>query len=964
MKVINKNVLTLKTIQIKYIFLSLFAIVILACSTQKDKWINRNFQALNTKYNVLYNGNVALDKGIIDLKSQYKDNFWEILPVERMQTSTENILPGQTKNANFEKAETKATKAIQKRSMNIGGKEKNPQIDEAHLLLGKSRYYDQRFIPALEAFNYILYKYPESDKIYEAQIWREKTNMRLENDGLALINLRKLLKEIKFKDQVFADANATLAQAFLKTEEKDSAVVCLKLATQFTKSNEEKARYRFIVGQIYEELGYKDSAFAAFQSVIDMKHKSPRSYVIQSHAKQVQQFDFKNGDTVVFLKNYGKLLKDRENRPFLDVLNHQMALFYDKNNVNKKAIEFYNKSLRTKSEDQYLMASNYRNLAKRYFDNAKYQTAGQYYDSTLTRLTARTREFNYIKKKRDNLADVIKYEGIAQRNDSILNVVSLSDSDKKSFYDDYIVKLKKADDAKAELEKIEKDLVKNEADNSDNDRITGNDTRSSTADAATKSALQPPTFGPKPTSAQANSFYFYNPSTVAFGKIEFKKKWGNRALKNNWRLSSEQSKGANNNEDSSNNEDVVSEEKEEDKSENPKYNSDFYIKQLPTDQKEIDSLAKERNFAYYQLGIIYKEKFKEYKLASDKLEALLKENPEERLVLPSMYNLYKIYEIINKEKAQIMKDKIIAEYPNSRYAQILSNPNDAENAAAGSPQKTYDQLYELYLNRSYFKVLEQSSAAIDQFTGEEIVPKLELLKATTIGKLKGLAEYKTALNFVALNYPNVEEGKAAESIITNKIPILEKMNFYNKKPASWKIIYPYVTADSLKMVGMANKIKKFTEERTSQKLKFSQDIYNMTDSFVVIHGMISEENAKDIDAILKDYKDYKIEEKAIVISNENYKIVQIKKNLPEYLTTQKSDPIAEPVDVPSVEKPNSNGQNERINTKNNIDARTKNSVPTQSKENELRMEDADDPEPSSDVEKVKSKMPPQMPKRP
>jgi hypothetical protein len=43
-------------------------------------------------------------------------------------------------------AETKATKAIQKHSMNIdGGKE--TQIDEAYLLLGKSRYYDQRFIP-------------------------------------------------------------------------------------------------------------------------------------------------------------------------------------------------------------------------------------------------------------------------------------------------------------------------------------------------------------------------------------------------------------------------------------------------------------------------------------------------------------------------------------------------------------------------------------------------------------------------------------------------------------------------------------------------------------------------------------------------------------------------------------------------------------------------------------------------
>ena len=964
MKVINKNVLTLKTIQIKYIFLSLFAIVILACSTQKDKWINRNFQALNTKYNVLYNGNVALDKGIIDVKSQYKDNFWEILPVERMQTSTENILPGQTKNANFEKAETKATKAIQKRSMNIGGKEKNPQIDEAHLLLGKSRYYDQRFIPALEAFNYILYKYPESDKIYEAQIWREKTNMRLENDGLALINLRKLLKEIKFKDQVFADANATLAQAFLKTEEKDSAVVCLKLATQFTKSNEEKARYRFIVGQIYNELGYKDSAFAAFQSVIDMKRKSPRNYVIQAHAQQAQQIDFESVDTIVLLKKYNDLLKDRENRPFLDVLNHQMALFYDKKNVNKKAIEFYNKSLRTKSEDQYLMASNYRNLAKRYFDNAKYQTAGQYYDSTLTRLPERTREYNYIKKKRDNLSDVIKYEGIAQRNDSILNVVSLSDSDKKSFYNDYIGKLKQADDAKAKLEKIEKDKLQRESDNADNEQPNGNDTRQSSPAVNPKSAIQPPTFGPKPTSAQANAFYFYNPSTVAFGKIEFKKKWGNRTLKNNWRLSSEQSKGANSNEDVSNNEEVVNEEKEVDKSDNPKYNSDFYIKQLPTDQKEIDSLAKERNFAYYQLGIIYKEKFKEYKLASDKLEALLKENPEERLVLPAMYNLYKIYEITNKDNAQAMKDKIIAEYPNSRYAQILSNPAAEEDAAAGSPQKTYDKLYELYTNRAYFKVLNQSTTAIDQFTGEEIVPKLELLKATTIGKLKGLAEYKSALNFVALNYPNVEEGKTAESIIATNIPILEKMNFYNKKPSSWKIIYPYATSDSLKMVGMVSKIKKFTAERTSQKLKFSQDVYNMTGSFVVIHGMISEENAKDIASILKDYKDYKIEENAIVISNENYKIVQIKKNLTEYLTTPKSEPIAEPIDVPTVEKPAENRSNERTNTKNKVDPRTQNPALNKPRDNQLRIEDSDDPSPSPENEKTKSLMPPQMPKRP
>ena len=86
-----------------------------------------------------------------------------------------------------------------------------------------------------------------------------------------------------------------------------------------------------------------------------------------------------------------------------------------------------------------------------------------------------------------------------------------------------------------------------------------------------------------------------------------------------------------------------------------KYTTDFYISQLPKTQVEADSLAKERNFAYYQLGVIYKEKFKEYQRAADKLEKLLDSQPEERLVLPSMYHLYKIYEIIDKDKATAMK---------------------------------------------------------------------------------------------------------------------------------------------------------------------------------------------------------------------------------------------------------------------------------------------------------------------
>jgi len=205
----------LKTNILKYLSIVSLLLVLIACSVKKNTFISRNSHALSTKDNILYNGGLALDKGIGELKSQYKDNFWEILPIERMQVKKEQAMPGEaTENPNFTKAETKATKAIQKHSMNIGGAEKNYQMDEAHLLLGKSRYYDQRFIPALEAFNYILYKHANSNRINEAKIWREKTNMRLENDAIAVENLRNLFKEIKYKDQIFCRRQCGLNSGF------------------------------------------------------------------------------------------------------------------------------------------------------------------------------------------------------------------------------------------------------------------------------------------------------------------------------------------------------------------------------------------------------------------------------------------------------------------------------------------------------------------------------------------------------------------------------------------------------------------------------------------------------------------------------------------------------------------------------------------------------------------------------
>lgn len=894
----------MKTNILKYAFCTAFLLFLIACSTKKNTFLSRGSHALSAEYNILYNGGLALDAGIAELKGTYTDNFWERLPIERMQPTQDAMNPGQTKNSNFERAETKAIKAIQKHSMNIDGGEKNPQMDEAHLMLGKARYYDQRFVPALEAFNYVLYKYPSSDKIYEVKVWREKTNMRMENDALAVNNLRKLLKEIKFKDQIFADANATLAQAFLNLDQKDSAVVKLKLATEFTKQNEEKARYRFVLGQLYEELGQKDSAYLAYESVIEMNRKSPRRYVIQAHNRQAMQFDFKSGDTIAFLEKYNKLLKDRENRPYLGAINHQLGLFYDQSKNDKMAQKYYNASLKNMSSDMYLTASNYRNLADISFNNAKYVSAGQYYDSTLVQLNPRTREYKLIQKKRENLVDVIKYEAIARTNDSILKVVAMSDPEKVRFYEDYIALLKKDDELKRKKEEKARKLAEaNGGDSGLSNNDLASENKGGSTGVRTRSAGMNP--GISTGSGAGGDFYFYNPATVAYGKTEFRKKWGDRSQKGNWRVSSSRSISKNSQDDDptfiDNNEVADAKEAVVD----VRYTTDYYIKTLPTRQTQIDTLAKDRNFAYYQLGVIYKEKFKEYKLAADKLEQLLKNNPEERLVLPSMYNLYKIYEIIDKDKALAMKANIISQYPDSRYAQILKN-NNADNIASLSPEIAYNTLYKRYYDGDYKMVLTDTEAAIDQFTGDEMMPKFELLKAHTIGKLRGLGEYKKALNFVALNYPNSAEGKNAEMLLGKRIPALENLKFSSSESTSWKILYDAKDADEKNTKILQDKIKKFLNDRQLGKLQMSLDVYTETQNFVIIHGSKSEEYAKGIASILKEFKDYKVKDEATIISGQNYEVVQIKKNIgayrvnPEFIETSVTNQLPYTPEVPEV----------------------------------------------------------------
>lgn len=832
-------------------FLGAFFLFLAGCSTKKDSFVNRNWHALNTRYNVLYNGGLAFEEGREQLNSSYRDNYWEILPVERIQVSGEVRLDSEDNNPNFVLAEEKATKAIQKHSMDIEGTERNPQTDEAFLLLGKARYFDERYIPALEAFNYVLRKFTESNRLNEARIWREKTNLRLGYEELALKNLENLFKYDVLKDQEYADARAVMAQAYINLNAPDAAAQQLKRAAAYTRKREEEGRYYFILGQVYNRLGYADSANMAFDRVIDLNRKIPRVYLVNAHLQKIRNTKINPENSEYLLEYLTDLEENRENRPYLDKIYRTLAEFHWDSGSDSLAVAYYNKSLREARQDPFLNSLNYNDLAEYNFDRNEYKTAGAYYDSVLLNLPENNRTYRRVKKKRDNLEDVIAYEEVVQYTDSVITLYEMTPVEREIYFTMYIDSIRSV----AEEEAKRKELVE-------------------------QNALG--AFGESQGNREKKGkFYFYNPTSLGYGKNDFRAKWGDRELEDNWRWRTR----ARQLPDVAGAQEVETNTEGFNPADSERYSLEYYLARIPEDPELIDSLRSERNFANYQLGLIYKEKFREPALAAGKLEAVLRSEPEERLVLPSKYNLYKIYEEVGSPLKESVARDIMENHPESRYAAILSDPGVRLSALENSPEARYAELYRKYEAQEYFEVITGTEQSANEYTGDPIVPKLELLKANAIGRLQGFDQFREALNFVALNYPNTPEGQQARRIIEEQIPKLEPREFTDATGArgtgNWKVVFPF----SMSRHEEALELKK-TLESSMKDLGYSytvsRDIYNLEQEFIVVHGFPSESYALGYAELLKNNRDYRIDNENFVILSSNYKVVQVHKNLEEY----------------------------------------------------------------------------------
>ena len=817
------------------------ALILSGCSRKKDKFLNKGFHSMTTKYNYLYNGNNLLNQGKAEINENVFDNYWEILPIEKTQITEDKInlkLKKEQSASLFVQSEKKAVLAIQKHAMNIAGKEKNPQMDEAYFLLGESRYYDQRFIPSLEAFNYILFKYPTSELVNKAKIWREKINAKQNYNQLAIENLKEIESRGRLSNEEIVELNAVLAQAYLNSKKIDSAVIRLETASEKTQDLNSKSRYLFILGQLYKNLDKLDSSTMVYNRVIKLHRKIPREYYVYSFVEKSKNFL----DKSLAMSELIELETDIENSGYLNIIFHQIANLYLEINNDSLAIKYYNKSLRNPAKDNLVNLKNYNTLGDYFFDKNEYLISAAYYDSTLAQINNNKKLFRKITKRRESLDEVIYYELSVKTNDSIIRLVKMSEEERVAYFKDYIEEQKK------KLNK-EKEIVNSKNENSFVSAKNNN--------ISNENAL----------------FYFYNPTVLAYGKNEFKKLWGDKQLTDNWR----------NGKTTTAIKPLMSIGKENSKT-NKTQNLEGYLKSIPSSSSSIDSIYKQLDYSYFQLASIYSAKFLEYGLSNNKIRNIDFNRNKLEFVLSAKYLNYKNCLILGQlDEADSIKSDIILNFPGSKYAEILNNPEAYASSDIDNISELYGALFQDFKNQDYVKVILGLEKLISAFETHPLAPKMQLLKASAIARIEGFENYKKALEFIAKNYPNSIEGEEAEILLEEVIPIVENANFKQvEKGNNFKLIYYFPKENYKKIEDFKESLSLALSDLKNIQLNSSTDIYDNSSTFVVLHGLKSYDGAKGLSIILEQ-NDIFVKKSSFVISSDNYQILQMHKNLSVYL---------------------------------------------------------------------------------
>ncbi len=576
----------------------------------------------------------------------------------------------------------------------------------------------------------------------EAILWLAKSYIERENWTAADFQFRRLEGDDVVPPRVHEELPVARAYYHMSRENYPQVIPFLEQAIERAKRKDDKARYSYIIAQLHDKDGNAAKAGEFYQMSLDFSNKYDMEFntslsIIRS---AVRNKTMTNAEAQQSLE---KMLKDVKNKEYLGRIYYVLATLSLEDGDVPLAIGHLENSVASVGQDKFQEIESQYLLATLYLKQLQYVEAEDAFKKGTSIMKETDPRYKYVKKMGDNLRDIAVNLETIKLQDSLLILSYKTDDELK----DIALQLKKA-------------KQKEDEEAAAKSKYVSNVDKKSLPPSAGAVDNNGPAVRQVAGSVVENTFWAFDQRNIKKVRREFDRTWNDVPLTDYWRVSSKASQFSSEDDALSEGGDQVAVYESE--------IEDFFQNVPKDDSARLLSNTTIRK-SMLLLGQLYRDRIEDYESSIKILEDLLVKYPDAVEKLETYYQLYlSALSAGDHVRTEKYKNLIIAQYPNSRFAKVLSDPNFA--ASQQSEQKQlefyYNETFGFFDAGNHDVVLERIRDVDEKFgVNNSLMAKFDILKAMSLGAKIGKEAYVDGLQSVIAKYPNTPEEKKARDML-------------------------------------------------------------------------------------------------------------------------------------------------------------------------------------------------------
>ncbi len=742
----------------KLIYIFVMLLIITGCSTQKNTGASRAYHQMCTDYNVGFNAKNAYIEGQKAIDKGAKDDFTQLIemyPISYKENQT-------VASSQMERTIEKCRKAIKKHSITRKPernkkKWKEPKyqyfykqeefvhgVKEAWILLGKAELHKGDFLGAASTFEYIQRHYPSDLEIVcEARIWQARAYGEMD----WVYEAWQVFDQIKENDVVRrlnADYAAVKAFLLLKDKNYKEAIPYLQLAVRKEMNKYNSSRMNYLLGQLYVEQNQMNKASECFKTAVRQSQTYPMEFNARLMMLQCNDEAWEKN-----VKKLKRMAKNYNNKDYKDQIYTIVGNIYLNHKDTAEAIEAYKLAIAESTRGGVEKAAVLVTLGDLYYSQKEYIDAHPCYQEASGILKAEHPDYKRVMKLGEALGELATNYNTVILQDSLQHLATLSEEEQLKIVEKIIEEVKAEEEEAARLAK---------------------EAETKGFEESTRPSMSMPAVG------GAKDWYFYNDQLKTQGAQQFKQKWGKRVLEDNWRRANKVSTAPMSTDDSQQSTDESGEsdmsegsDQAEKKDDVPAHHKpEYYLSQIPKDSAAIAASNVAIADALYAMAGIYDEKLNDYPMSLKTYQEFQRRFAKDARELEGYYSSYRVCgKLDDKEGQETYRQKIVAEYPESKYAAVLSQPDYLERTKEmlAMQDSLYADTYAAYSKGEFNRVFANYDNMAKNYSMSSLMPKFAFLNALSIGKTQPEEPFYQALTELVEKYPQADVTPMCKDIL-------------------------------------------------------------------------------------------------------------------------------------------------------------------------------------------------------